>query len=351
MIFRKLWFVLLIFISSLISVNGQDPVFSQITSQPLLANPAFAGLHSGEIRASLQFKTQSDLPSLSYKNQLSAFGIDTRYKAGRQDFWTLQGLISSFKIGDPSFVHQKVSLGGGYLKLLKAGRYGKGTQYLSLAFQVGLEQTSLASNTWFSNQYDSNIGGVNTSLPSGEPNGITYSSSYVPDVNAGVLWSNSWSKNTGIYAGVSMFHINEPKTGFIPNADTRLERKTTLIAGGEWFLTENTHILPVIYYLVQGPHQRISLGTPFRFNPRDWNDQALRAGLWLHGNQSDNGKWFFGEITFQTVFELKNIQLGLAYSIGQKPLQTSSFSRNSFEINFTWIKPADYKKKITCPRI
>ena len=153
-------FVLLLYISSLISVKGQDPVFSQITSQPLLANPAFAGLHSGEIRASLQFKTQSDLPSLSYKNQLSAFGIDTRYKAGRQDFWTLQGLISSFKIGDPSFVHQKVSLGGGYLKLLKAGRYGKGTQYLSLAFQVGLEQTSLASNTWFSNQYDPKIGGV-----------------------------------------------------------------------------------------------------------------------------------------------------------------------------------------------
>ena len=192
---------------------------------------------------------------------------------------------------------------------------------------------------------------MNTALPSGEPNVISYSSSYVPDVNAGVLWSNSWSKNTGIYAGVSLFHINEPKMGFLPNADNRLERKTTLIGGGEWSLTENTHILPVIYYLVQGPHQRISLGTPFRFNPRDWNDQALRAGLWLHGNQSDNGKWFFGEITFQTIFELKNIQLGLAYSIGQKPLQTSSFSRNSFEINFTWIKPADYKKKITCPRI
>ena len=79
-------FVLLLYISSLISVNGQDPVFSQITSQPLLANPAFAGLHSGEIRASLQFKTQSDLPSLSYKNQLSAFGIDTRYKAEKKDF-------------------------------------------------------------------------------------------------------------------------------------------------------------------------------------------------------------------------------------------------------------------------
>jgi len=141
MIIEKTAFVLLIFISSLISVNGQDPVFSQITSQPLLANPAFAGLHSGEIRASIQFKSQSDLPSLSYKNQLSAFGIDTRYKAGSQDFWTLQGLISSFKIGNPSFVNQKVSLGGGYLKLLKAGRYGKGTQYLSLAFQVGLQQT------------------------------------------------------------------------------------------------------------------------------------------------------------------------------------------------------------------
>lgn len=351
MIFERTTLFLLLFISSLTSVSGQDPVFSQITSHPLLANPAFAGLYNGEIRASIQFKSQSDLPSLSYKNQQSAFGIDTRYKAGSQDFWTLQGLISSFKIGDPSFVNQKVSLGGGYLKLLKAGRYGKGTQYLSFAFQVGLQQTLLSSNTWFSNQYDPNIGGVNTTLPSGEPNGAKYSSSFSPDLNAGVIWSNSWSKNTGIYAGVSMFHINEPKTGFIPNADTRIERKTTLIAGGEWTLSENIHVLPVIYYHLQAQHQRISLGTPFRFNPREWNDQALRAGIWIHGNQSDNGKWFFGEITFQTIFELKNIQLGLAYSIGQKPLQTSSFSRNSFEINFTWIKPADYKKKITCPRI
>lgn len=351
MIIGKIPFVLLLFISSLFSVNGQDPVFSQITSQPLLANPAFAGLHTGEVRASLQFKNQSELPSSSYKNQLSAFGIDTRYKAGSQDFWTLQGLISSYNLGDPSFVNQKVSLGGGFLKLLKAGRYGKGTQYLSLAFQVGLEQTFLASNTWFSNQYDANLGAVNTNLASGEPAGVTYASSLIPDLNAGVLWSNSWSKNTGIYVGISLFHINEPKTGFIPNADTRLERKATFIAGGEWSLTENTHFLPVIYYLLQGPHQRISLGTPFRFNPRDWDDQALRAGIWLHGNQSDNGKWFFGELTFQTIFEVKNIQLGLAYSIGQKPLQTSSFSRNSFEINLTWIKPADYKKKIVCPRI
>lgn len=351
MILGKIPFVLLLFISSLFSVNGQDPVFSQITSQPLLANPAFAGLHTGEVRASLQFKNQSELPSSSYKNQLSAFGIDTRYKAGSQDFWTLQGLISSYNLGDPSFVNQKVSLGGGFLKLLKAGRYGKGTQYLSLAFQVGLEQTFLASNTWFSNQYDANLGAVNTNLASGEPAGVTYASSLIPDLNAGVLWSNSWSKNTGIYAGISLFHINEPKTGFIPNADTRLERKATFIAGGEWSLTENTHFLPVIYYLLQGPHQRISLGTPFRFNPRDWDDQALRAGIWLHGNQSDNGKWFFGELTFQTIFEVKNIQLGLAYSIGQKPLQTSSFSRNAFEINLTWIKPADYKKKIVCPRI
>jgi type IX secretion system PorP/SprF family membrane protein len=351
MIIERTTFALLLYFSSIFQVNGQDPVFSQITSQPLLANPAFAGLHTGEVRASIQFKKQSELTTSSYKNQLSAFGIDTRYKAGSKDFWTLQGLISSFKIGDPSFVHQKVSLGGGYLKLLKAGRYGKGTQYLSLAFQFGLEQTFLASNTWFSNQYDTNLGTVNTTLPSGEPTGVTYASFLIPDLNAGVLWSNSWSKNTGIYAGVSLFHINEPKTGFIPNADTRLERKTTLIAGGEWSLTENTHILPVFYYLVQGPHQRISLGTPLRFNPRAWNDQALRAGIWLHGNQSDNGKWFFGEITFQTIFELKNIQLGLAYAIGQKPIQTSSFSRNSFEINFTWIKPADYKKKIICPRI
>jgi hypothetical protein len=43
--------------------------------------------------------------------------------------------------------------------------------------------------------------------------------------------------------------------------------------------------------------------------------------------------------------------MGLAYGVGQKPVATGNFSRNSFEINLTWTKPANYKKKIACPRL
>jgi type IX secretion system PorP/SprF family membrane protein len=345
------WLSLLIIVSSLTISLGQDPVFSQITSHPLLINPAFAGLFKGEIRAIIQFKNHTDLPDNQYMNQLSAFGFDTRYKAGNKDFWTLQGLISSFKMGDPLFVNQEISIGGGFMKLLKAGRYGKGTQYLSLAFQLGAEQNYLGYNAWYSNQYDPVTGGINFALPNGEPNNGQYASSFNPDLNAGLMWTNSWDNEKGIYAGLSIFHINNPKTGFIPNSTNRLPRKITFVTGGEFKILESTQFLPAFFYLRQGIHQRISLGTPFRFNPRDWNDNALRAGIWFQGSQSDTGHWFIGELTFQTIFEIKSIQMGLAYGVGQKPVATGNFSRNSFEINLTWTKPANYKKKIACPRL
>jgi type IX secretion system PorP/SprF family membrane protein len=345
------WLSLLTLIASLTICQGQDPVFSQITSHPLLINPAYAGLFNGEIRASIQFKNHTDLPNNQYLNQMSAFGIDTRYKAGNKDFWTLQGLITSYKIGDPSFINQEISIGGGYMKLLKAGRYGKGTQYLSLAFQIGAEQNYLGNNNWYSNQYDSGTGSINFALPNGEPNNGQYTSSFIPDLNAGLLWSNSWDSEKGIYAGLSVFHLNNPKNGFIPNSNSRIPRKITFVTGGEFLIMESTQFLPTIFYLRQGSQQRISLGTPIRFNPRDWKDNALRAGIWLHGSQKDIGNWHIGELSFQTIFEIKTIHIGLAYAVGNKPINTGNFSRNSFEINVTWIKPAHYKKKIACPRL
>lgn len=345
------WISLILLRISLSICFGQDPVFSQITSHPLLINPAFAGLFKGEIRAGIQFKNNTDIPDNKYVNQLSAFGIDTRYKSGNKDFWTLQGIITAYKIGDPLFVNQKISIGGGYMKLLKEGRYGNGTQFLSLAFQLGAEQTSLGNNSWYSNQYDPITGTINLSLPNGEPNNGQYSSSFIPDFSAGIVWSDSWSNENGVYAGLSIFHINNPKNGFIPNSNSRIHRKMNFITGGEFLIFENIKFLPAIFYLRQGTHQRISLGTPVRFNPRDWKDNALRGGIWFQGSQSENGKWYLGELTFQTIFEFKTMQIGLAYGVGQKPINSGNFSRNSFEINVTYTKPANYKNKIACPRL
>jgi type IX secretion system PorP/SprF family membrane protein len=330
---------------------GQDPVFSQTTASPLLINPAFAGLFNGSIRAGVHFKNYTDLPDNQYLNQMTACGIDTRYQAGTKDFWTLQGLITSNKIGDPLFVNQEISIGGGFIKLLKRGQYGRGTQYLSLAFQFGMEQHSLGKNTWFSNQYDPLTGGVNFSLPTGEPGNGSYASTLRPDLQAGIVWSNSWEGGQGIYAGISMFHINNPKYGFIPNMDNRIARRMNMIAGGTINISENTQFLPAIFYFRQGAHQRISPGIPFRFSPRYWKDNALRAGVWLQGTQSSNSNWQIGALTFQAIFEIKSLHVGLAYDIGQKPLSSGNFSRNSFELQMTWTKPAHYKMKIACPRL
>jgi type IX secretion system PorP/SprF family membrane protein len=330
---------------------GQDPVFSQLTAQPLLVNPAFAGLYSGEIRAAFQYKNHTDYSGNPLAGELAAFSVDTRYKAGNKDFWTLQGMLTSSRLGVPNYVHQEITLGGGLLKLLRSGRYGKGTQYVSLAFQLGLRQVHLADNTWYSNQYDPNTGGINTALPSGEPTDGFQISAFTPHLNGGILWSNSWGNQRGMYAGISMFHINTPHTGFLLNAKNKIPVKMIFVSGGELMLSENTQFLPVLHYLKQSTQQRISIGMPVRFNPREWNELALRGGIWLHGSQSEKGKWFLSELTFQSVFEIKTTQIGFSYALGNKPLASSNFSRNSFEIQLIWIKPANYKMKILCPRL
>ncbi|MFM7090428.1 MAG: type IX secretion system membrane protein PorP/SprF [Bacteroidota bacterium] len=340
-----------IFLFTFSESQGQDPVFSQLTGQPLLVNPAFGGLFSGEMRASFQFKNQPDLANNQSANELAAFSIDTRYKAGNKDFWTLQGLLTSAKMGTPAFISQEITLGGGFLKLLQSGRYGKGTQYVSLAFQLGLRQDKLASDSWFSNQFDPNTGSINTALPNGEPNNGVFSSAFYPNLNAGILWSSSWGNKKGIYAGISMFHINTPQTDFILNSNNKISGKVTLVSGGEIMISENAQFLPVLYYLKQKSQQRISIGTPVRFNPLEWNELALRGGIWLHGSQMETGKWYIGELTFQSVFEIKTTQIGFSYALGQRPLASGNFSRNAFEINLIWIKPANYKMKIACPRL
>jgi|GEM_PF-1033583 len=347
--FTGLWFLLLCLPAG---IRAQDPAFTQLATQVLQINPGFAGMFSGKMRVAMNMRQRAEGSNGQFMDRLAGVAIDTRFPAGKRDYWSFQGLLATSRQGQPIYDRQLVRVGGGLIKLLKMGRYGMESQYVSVAFQAGLDQFAFRGGQWFSNQYDPFTGSVNLTLPTGEPISMPPGSILVPDLSIGSVWYATWDKGMGVYAGLSLHHVNRPAWRWFPTSASRLDVRAAIVAGAEWPLGGFTQFLPFFLYTCQGMHQRFNAGLPLRFNPKEWDDKALRLGIWLQANQQPTGQaWFAGEMAFQAMLEMGKWQVGLAYTLPGKSLPGNSFSRNAFELNLTWTQPPNYRKKIACPRM
>jgi len=331
--------------------TAQDARFSQFYNAPAMINPAMAGTFDGDYRFSAQYRDQwsSVLGSQPYRT-FSA-GLEKRFPLGPDDSFSLgiYGLRDD-RIGAGALTQNRVKLNASFMKQLTGGRYSA-QHFLVAGAQFGGGQNRVKGDAlWFSEQYNNNSGQVDLTTDNGEAeiNG-ELSSDLFADFNAGLLWYAVFDQNKSLYAGGSLFHLNQANISLLDDREEPLYRRWVLQAGGELPFSSNLSLLPAAVLMNQGPSSSMTLGANFRYRNHDWNEIAIRAGLWSHLSKGLESSLVSESWIFALILEVERWNIGLSYELNASALEQATNHRGAFELSVVYTHPAKRRYRLACP--
>lgn len=291
---RKIYTTLL-FILIALGAAAQDPQFSQFYSAPLYLNPAFAGSGS-EHRYTVNFRNQ--WPQLPKAFQTYAVSYDRNVAKLRSGFGLL---VMADKAGSAGLTTTTVA--GTYAYRLQLGE----NLMVSPAVQFGFSNRNLNMDKLvFGDQLD--FGGSWSSTV--DPDFKRLQGNNYFDVSSGLLVYNRI-----FWAGLAVYHMNQPNQSFLGEQD-ELPMKTTLHAGvriplyrGPKKLDRISSISPSFIFKKQGAFNQLDVGLHFNYNP-------IMVGLWYRGipvQKNASQRINHDAITGLFGLRFKEIDIGYSY--------------------------------------
>lgn len=330
-------------------LKAQDPRFSQFYAGALHLNPAMTGVFEGSFRFAANYREQWTSIISSNPYRTIGAGVDMRFKIVGDDYFAAGLDAMGDEAGFANYRQVKGHLSLSYLKQLSGSRYRKDDQYLIVGAQLGLGQSSLNwSKLWFSRQFDTGTESVNTGTASGETfkeNSITY-----PDFNAGILWYSLYGEHNSLYLGGAFYHINSPNITFVGAKNDVLYRRFLIHGGGEFPLNKQLSMLPAVLAMLQGPSFETNFGTNFRYSNHDWNELAIRAGIWARLANKNSSGILMDAMIFTAMLELDRWNVGFSYDINTSSLAKATNSRGAFELSLVYVHPYTSRYKVNCPK-
>ncbi len=331
--------------------RAQDARFAQFYAAPQELNPAMLGVFEGQFRFVANYRTlySSILDNRPFRTISANF--DMRHRVMNGDYFGFGFSAQRDEAGISRFNHTQVNLGGSFLKQLGGSGYRASDQYLVAGAQMGLAQRGLTyERLWFSQQFRTapNIAYIDTEADNGEAFMDQNTGLYL-DFSAGLLWYASFDKNASIYLGGAMYHLNSPNVATLADGDAKLYSRWVVHGGGELPMGDNLSLLPAVLVTRQGPYFSTNAGANFRYTQRDWQELALRAGLWAHvSNQGDS--MGMDALVFAAILELERWNLGFSYDVTTSDLATANNSRGAFEVSLIYTHREKTRYKINCPK-
>lgn len=348
--FYQIFIPILVLLFLANTAQAQDPVFGQFYRASTHLNPAMAGLYQGQFRVQANFREQwsSIIPDHPFRTTAASF--EWKEKVGRGDFANFSLTVLNDQAGTSNFETNRGNIGFSYLKQLSGSRYNSATQYLVAGAQFGFGQHSLdPSGLWFSNQYDGVGESVDFSASSGE-NFTENSTNIYADFNAGLLWYATFDDNFSVHAGAAMQHLNQPNISFMGNEEEVLPRRYIIHAGAELPFNKQLSILPAALVTFQGESMTTLTGANLRFTNRDWQEVALRAGIWGQVSNKLDDKILLNSLIFNAVLEMERWSIGISYDVNTSSVSNLSNGRGAYELSFIYTQPAKYRERIKCPK-
>jgi type IX secretion system PorP/SprF family membrane protein len=343
-------FVCVVFISVL--VKAQDPHFSQFFASPLTLNPAFTGKFDGSIRL-----------AANYRNQWPSIPNAYITESGSVDFSILRSKLGNNILG-VGFSGVSDQSGNGALKLnygsislsyhqaLDANGYNTlGAGFQGTYTSIAVDQSKLT--------FEDQLGSTGFTLPTGETFTNGTNKNYM-DVAAGILFSGSSDGVNNYYAGVSMYHINEPNTGFyVANSSStlpgfkpggwKLQPRTNVNAGG------STPISQTLTLSIAGMFQQQNNST----------ETVIGGALSANVNKSDDaeddgssdvnvylGSWVrIGDaIIPYMALEFSGLRIGASYDINTSKLDKATLGQGGIELSLIYIHKSATESPVPCPK-
>ena len=342
-------FCLCCFLSTPREAQAQDPRFSQFYAAPTELNPAMIGVYEGKFRVVANYRELYSSILASHPFRTIAASFDMRQRVQQQDYFGFGFSVLRDDVGISQFHRTKANLGASFMKQLGGSRYSMYDQYLVAGAQLGFGQHGLNwQKLWFSEQFNTDEGFIDTSTPSGENFDKQTTGLYL-DFNAGLLWYILFDDHLSLYAGGALHHLNSPNVSFLEGSEDNLSTRWTAHAGGEIPFTRELSLLPAVAVMGQNTYFSTTAGGNFRYTNRERKEVAIRAGVWAHlSNQLESGVTM-DAVVATAILEMERWNFGISYDITTSLLASANNSRGAFELSFSYTHPAQWRSSVKCP--
>ncbi len=316
---------------------AQDPHFSQFYSSPLTLNPAFTGEFDGTVRFAANYRNQWPTINRAYETGTASVDFQIlKNKIPATDTWGLGFMGYTDKSANGAVAFNYFSVSTAFHKALDEDGY----QRLGAGFQATYSNMLInTSKLTFEDQLTP-LGF--TGVTSETFNNSTLKSSYL-DVNAGILYTQSWTDKDNFYAGVSVYHITRPKQQFTSSSLYLIDPRATFHAGGYFPAGETTTLhLSALYSTQAGAHETV-LGGAMEFAVTQDEESPVNfyAGAWAR----------LGDALIPYIgIEYDSFRIGTTYDINTSSLKTASESRGGIEISIIYINRPSGNKGLPCPK-
>lgn len=323
---KKNKFTILLFILTIgVQLLGQDVHYSQVTSFPLLLNPALSGMFQGKNRAVFAFRNQNiSIPNSAFSGVYNTFGASFETKIleeqSDQNAITVGGMALSDYAGTGTLATNQVVLSGSYS--LSMDRYGR--SFLNIGGQAGLISRRIFSKDLL---FESQIRefDFDPKLPNLE-SFLDGSSQIQPVFNLGVAYQQNISDQAMGVIGFSIYNLFRPDDFFVSTSTENNFSRMNLNAGVAFELDETSKLFPSLVYMKQGSFSQLNAGVSYM---KEINDIVSLTGA-IRTRIND-------AYIFSAGLKYKNLLTTVSYDLTTSSLSRSNNSVGALELNLTYI--------------
>jgi type IX secretion system PorP/SprF family membrane protein len=341
-------FTLYIFLLISTLASAQDTHFSMFHLAPLQLNPAYTGMHHGQMRLMANARNQWSpvLKSQAY-NSYSA-GVDFNYPMVK-DYLGVGLSFLGDKAGTSSFQRDNAKLSLAYSKNM-SGR-GRVFHALTAGFEAGATSMGLnVDGLRFLQQFDaSDVYDKNLAAPmfADEYHNLNFG-----DLGAGLTWITVMPEYYSFHIGAAANHINRPNVSFA-NVKTMLPR-FTLDFGGEYYIQgKKWALLPNVVGTKQGKSVELNGGVAIR-KTLQWarsedGYKAIQVGTWLRMNNKLDKSILADAVIVFARFDYRQYTFGISYDSNISSLRLANAANGSYEFAIHYTFDNVFPRKLVCP--
>jgi type IX secretion system PorP/SprF family membrane protein len=304
-------------------VLAQDYTFSQFYEQPMLRNPALAGIFTGDIRVSLAHRDQWGSVTVPYRT--TSLSVEYKLPVGtKDDILALGTQMSMDGAGDLRLRRTQIMPVVNFHKSLSENN----DTYLSAAFMGGPVSSQFdPSQMKMGDQYRG--GSFDPSIPTSQP--ITATGYSYWDMAAGLSFSSTFNNKTRFYLAAGLSHFTNPTiTSVTGNAESFLKPRWSFNLGVNCPSGDKGHLIAFVDYFVQNGNRQFLGGALYGVNIREYDNNepdVLYVGSFM--------RW--GDAAIPTIkMEFAHFSIGVSYDVNISKLKVASNLRGGLELTASY---------------
>ncbi len=322
------------------TIKAQDIHFSQFYEQPVLRNPALAGIFKGDLRVTTAFRSQWQQSLGQF--QTTGLSVESRSSVNEfsDDYFCVGLQITNDAGGDARLGRTQLLPTLAYHKLLKE----ESNLYLSAGFTGGFVQQRFdPSKLSFDDQF------VNGSYSRTNPTRQMFTNTNVTylDAAAGVSLGGELGYRYKFYIGASYHHFTRPKVAFDQNSDVRLNKKVAVNAGLSCQVSDYNQLFFYADYFRQGGTSLAQGGMLYRHNLLEEVEDptyVISFGAFYRWNDA---------LVPVVKIDYMKLSFGVTYDVNISQLRTATQMRGAAEVTLSYRTFLNTRKssqlKMRCP--